>query len=156
MLLVKSKESKSSDKYLVRLAVVGLAGWVLPVFGTTPSTGVSASSYVSVLVSLLILVGVIYMLGFVLKRMNVTHSGSEQLQVVASMIVGSRERIVIIQVGEEQHMIGVTPQNINHLAKLDSQLEPSPSGQDFRQKLALLMSGKKDDGNKAPKENVDD
>ena len=67
------------------------------------------------------------------------------MKVVASMVAGARERIMVIQVGDEQHMVGVTAHNINHLAKLESPLStqaPSTTqGADFKDKLIKAMAG---------------
>jgi len=79
----------------------------------------SANTWVSILSSLLIVIGVIVALGFLMKRFNVVQSNSAQMQVVASMMAGARERIVVIQVGDEQHLVGITAHNINHLARLE-------------------------------------
>lgn len=79
----------------------------------------SADTWVSILSSLLIVIGVIVALGFLMKRFNVVQSNGAQMQVVASMMAGARERIVVIQVGDEQHLVGITAHNINHLARLE-------------------------------------
>lgn len=141
MLLVKSNESKNSDNNLARVICFILACPSFPVVARQ-SEAVSAGSYISVLLSLLVVVGIIFMLAFVMRRFNITQSGSDQMKVVSSMIVGSRERILIIEVGEEQHMIGITGHNISHLAKLDNKLEIRDPAQDFKSKLADFMSGK--------------
>jgi len=150
MLLVKLNGSKSSDNYLLRWLFVTLAGISLPAFSAS-TEAVSAGSYVSVLLSLLVVIGIIFMLAYIMRRFNITQSGSEQMKVVSSMIVGSRERILIIEVGEEQHMVGITGHNISHLAKLDNKLEADMAAQDFKSKLAHFMSGKMT-GNEAHKD----
>ena len=79
-----------------------------------------------------------------MRRFNVTPSGSSQLKVVASMMAGTRERVLVVDVGGEQHLLGITSHNINHLAKLDSPLpsEKNTPGENFKDKLALFMAGK--------------
>ncbi|WP_342670049.1 flagellar biosynthetic protein FliO [Alteromonas confluentis] len=90
-------------------------------------------------------VGIIFSLAWLMRRFNVTHASSGQMKVVASMVAGTRERIIVIQVGEEQHLIGVTATNINHLSKLETPLETNNSnetgGADFKQKLIKAMAG---------------
>jgi flagellar protein FliO/FliZ len=60
------------------------------------------------------------------------------------MMAGSKERVIVIDVGGEQHLLGITAHNINHLAKLDSPIAMTSgnSGENFKQKLAQLMAGK--------------
>lgn len=67
------------------------------------------------------------------------HSSGGQIKSVASLVVGTRERIAVIQVGDEQHLIGVTSQNINHLAKLEQPLTQDQTQDNFKEKLASIM-----------------
>lgn len=69
------------------------------------------------------------------------------MKVVSSMMAGAKEKVMVIQVGDEQHLIGVTANNINHLSKLEKNLDtarPAASGQgdQFKQKLVAAMAGK--------------
>ena len=109
-----------------------------------PQTLSNPTSILSIFLSLLLVVGVVFMLAFIMRRFNVTHSGSAQLKVVASMMAGTRERVMVIEVAGEQHLLGITAHNINHLAKLTTPLtEASTSGgENFKDKLALFMAGK--------------
>ena len=106
------------------------------------------SSVVSIFLSLILVIGVIFALAYVMRRFNVGVIGNNQLKVVASMVAGTKEKIIVIQVGEEQHLIGVTSQQITHLSKLEKNLDLStnantPSGgEQFKQKLVAAMAGK--------------
>ena len=103
----------------------------------------SADTLLSVFSSLLIVVGVIVSLGLLMKRFNMVQSKGAQLHVVASMMAGTRERIVVIQVGEEQHLVGITPHNINHLARLEQPIEneraPDLLGSGMRNRFAQIL-----------------
>jgi flagellar protein FliO/FliZ len=79
-----------------------------------------------------------------MRRFNVTATGNGQLNVVASMVAGTRERILVIEVGEEQHLVGVTASNINHLAKLETPLQKNSSvaSGSFKDKLTQALAGK--------------
>ncbi|MEG3767508.1 flagellar biosynthetic protein FliO [Alteromonas sp. 14N.309.X.WAT.G.H12] len=114
------------------------------------------TSVLSIFLSLLLVVAIIFSLAWLMRRFNVTHAGSGQLKVVASMVAGTRERIMVIQVGEEQHLVGVTAQNINHLAKLDVPLAAPNEGQgqggDFKQKLIKAMASTMNPGMKEGKQ----
>ncbi|MGS2720436.1 flagellar biosynthetic protein FliO [Paraglaciecola aestuariivivens] len=79
-----------------------------------------------------------------MRRFNVTHTGTSNMKVVASMMAGTKERVMVIEVGGEQHLLGVTAHNINHLATLNSPITTqSATGQDsFKDKLAMFMAGK--------------
>jgi flagellar protein FliO/FliZ len=106
------------------------------------------TSVLSIFLSLLLVVGVIFALAYIMRRFNVTAMGSSHMKVVASMVAGTKEKIMVIQVGDEQHLIGVTSHNISHLSKLDKNLDvpvkgKTGSNQDaFKQKLVAAMAGK--------------
>ncbi|WP_394221961.1 flagellar biosynthetic protein FliO [Alteromonas gracilis] len=112
------------------------------------------TSVLSIFLSLLVVVGVIFALAYVMRRFNVTAMGGNQMKVAASMVVGTKEKIMVIQVGEEQHLIGVTSHNISHLSKLDKNLDVPVKGVNkttgehqngadaFKQKLVAAMAEK--------------
>ncbi|MFT2091385.1 flagellar biosynthetic protein FliO [Paraglaciecola sp. 2405UD69-4] len=148
MLLVNWKESKNSGK---QKSYKTWAWCVLGPFLLLSNRAYSAAqdltnptSIVSIFLSLLLVVGVVFVVAFLMRRFNVTQSGSSDLKVVASMMAGTRERVMVIEVGNEQHLVGVTAHNINHLAKLEVPLaNDSATGNDnFKDKLAMFMAGK--------------
>ena len=133
MLLAKSKESKNSNnKNKLSPTSVGLLVKFMTLapltLAETPEVGAapSLSTWGSVAFSLFIVIGVIFFLSFIMRRVSMSQTAGGQIKTVATLAVGTRERIVVIQVGDEQHMVGVTTQAINHLARLD---EPLPEGQ---------------------------
>ncbi len=147
MLLVKSRESKSLGK--TSCITRGCA--TLPLF--TPAVVLAQdtqsitnpTSVASIFLSLLLVVAIIFALAWVMRRFNVTPSSSGQLKVVASMVAGTRERIMVIEVGDEQHLVGVTANNISHLSKLETPLDTTKNasnGDQFKQKLIKAMAGK--------------
>jgi len=102
------------------------------------------TSIVSIFLSLLLVIAIVFALAYLMRRFNVTQSGSSQLKVVASMMAGTRERVLVVDVGGEQHLLGITSHNINHLAKLDKPLpcEKNSAAENFKDKLSLFMAGK--------------
>ncbi len=147
MLSVRSRESKSFAKTLSKTGGCFLLPLLFSLTVRAEGTQ-SFSNPVSVLSifgSLLLVVGIIFSLAWLMRRFNVTHASSGQMKVVASMVAGARERIIVVQVGDEQHLIGVTAHNINHLSKLETPLETNggseSGGADFKQKLIKAMAG---------------
>ncbi len=73
--------------------------------------------------SLLFVLAFILFLAWVLKRMKIPSFGNQQgLSVVRQIAVGSKERIMIVQAGEEQFLVGVTAHSIQLISKLDKPL----------------------------------
>ncbi|MCW8090367.1 flagellar biosynthetic protein FliO [Alteromonas sp. ASW11-130] len=104
------------------------------------------TSVLSIFLSLLLVVAIIFALAYVMRRFNVTHSSNGQLKVVASMMAGAKERIMVIEVGDEQHLVGITSQSISHLSKLENSIQSQQPADNpgalFKQKLVSAMAGK--------------
>ncbi|HGF7476340.1 TPA: flagellar biosynthetic protein FliO [Vibrio mimicus] len=97
--------------------------------------------------SLLFVIALIFFLAWLLKRMRVPAFGQQKgLSIVKQLPVGTRERVMIIQVGEEQYLIGVTTQSIQLLAKLDNPLtqEELPATPFSNQLMQLLKKNETD------------
>ncbi|MGI3000836.1 flagellar biosynthetic protein FliO [Vibrio alginolyticus] len=74
--------------------------------------------------SLVLVIGVILLLAWLLKRMQVPAMGQQKgLRIVSQLPVGTKERIAVVQVGQEQFLVGITSQSIQTLAKLDKPLK---------------------------------
>lgn len=99
------------------------------------------------LAALMLVVVLILFLAWLLKRMKLPgiQGGDASLKILRQLPVGQRERIVLLQVGEEQMLVGVTQQNISLLSKLDQplSLNETQSGGEFANHLSKLL--KKDD-----------
>lgn len=72
----------------------------------------------SMILSLLMVLVLIVICAFVLKRFNLTQHEGSQLKVIASLSLGTKERVVVIQVGKQQLLLGVTTQQITLLDPL--------------------------------------
>jgi flagellar protein FliO/FliZ len=149
MLLANWKESKSLDsqKAYKTGAWIALGSCLCIPFeaSSAPQSLSNPTSIVSIFLSLLLVIGVVFILAFLMRRFNVTQSGTSNIKVVASMMAGAKERVLVIEVAGEQHLLGITAHNINHLATLSSLIDNSPASpgnENFKDKLALFMGGK--------------
>ena len=129
MLLVKSRESKNSGKTLVKLGSCVLFLFLFcsvvnaEASASTPQTLQNPTSILSIFLSLLLVIAIIFAFAFIARRFNVTQAGNGQMKVVASMTAGAKEKIMVVDVGGEQFLIGITAHNINQLGKLDTPIE---------------------------------
>ncbi|WP_232771476.1 flagellar biosynthetic protein FliO [Colwellia sp. 12G3] len=74
----------------------------------------------SMILSLLMVLALIIICALVLKRFNFSQQNVSQLKIVTSLSLGAKERVVVIQAGEQQLLLGVTAQQvtlIEHLAE---------------------------------------
>jgi flagellar protein FliO/FliZ len=77
----------------------------------------------SMILSLLMVLGLIVICAIVLKRFNLTQQHSSQIKVVANLSLGAKERIVVVQIGEQQLVLGVCPQQISLLKDLETPID---------------------------------
>ena len=79
----------------------------------------------SMILSLLMVLALIVVSALVLKKFNIQHGATKDLKVISSLHISPREKLVVVQVGEQQLLLGVTAQQINLLERLEKPLEPS-------------------------------
>ena len=149
MLLVKSRELKSLGKSLLKTIGYSLPLFAVSTIGEAQSSASTSdlSTVLSISLSLFVVLSLIFGLAFIMRRFTGVSSGNSQMKVVASMMAGAKERIMVLQVGDQQHLIGVTANNINHLATLEEKLESATANanQDrggCQQKLVEAMASR--------------
>lgn len=90
-----------------------------PVY-TPPPPAVSSGNIAQIIFSLLLVLAVIALVAWMLKRMNAVRQGSGNLlKVLGATSVGQRERIVLVEVKDTWLVIGVGPGQIRTLHTLD-------------------------------------
>jgi len=98
----------------------------------------------SMILSLLMVLALIGICAFVLKRFNFTQQSVSQLSVVTSLSLGAKERVMVVQMGEQQLLLGVTAQQIILLDKLAEPLaEPKINAADLPKNLLSFLSSSK-------------
>ena len=109
---------------------------------SAPELG-SGTQLLSVLLSLALILLLIFALGWFLRRFSQGGGfGQKGMKVVASLPLGARERLVLVELDGQQILLGVTPQQVRTLhffetPILDSSERAEPS--DFRHKLQAFM-----------------
>lgn len=109
-------------------------------------SGELAAGYLAQLLGGLVLViCVIVLLAWMARRLpGGVAQGNALIQVLAVRSIGARERLLLIQVGDEQVLIGVTPAGMRALHRLEHPVAADPeepwSG-DFASLLARFKSG---------------
>jgi flagellar protein FliO/FliZ len=82
----------------------------------------------------------------------VQNSNSGLIKIVSAISVGQRERIALIQVGDEQILLGLTPGRIDKLHTLEKAVQVADTGSipataSFQQKFQQLLNKGKPDEN---------
>jgi len=110
---------------LSAVAAEGKAGAAKGVAMEPVSMGNLMQLVIALVVVLLAIAGV----GWMVRRLGRFPSGtSAMLKVLGGLTVGQRERIVLLQVGEKQLLVGVAPGRIQTLHVLDEPLPAADSG----------------------------
>ena len=104
---------------------------------------VSAGSIFQLILVLLFIVGLILFAAWFFRRLgSFGVSGNQAIRYLGGISVGQRERIVLIEVGETQLLIGVAPGRVEKLHKLDVPIEVNATAVDspFARKLTEFMN----------------
>lgn len=97
----------------------------------------------SMIISLLMVLVVIVISAIILKRFQGVSQNINGLKIITSLHVGAKEKIVVVQAGEKQLLLGVTAQQITLLETLDVPLVNNhESRKDFAQSIAKLLKQK--------------
>ena len=109
---------------------------------------VGGSEVLSMLVSLLIVVAAIIALGWLYSRSKLTGNGTRDvINVVASRALGTKERLLIVEVADQQLLLGMTANQVNTLHIFDKPIDiktDEPAVGLFAEKLkATLSEGRK-------------
>lgn len=147
-------------RLLIMSMLVSASAWsVEPVVTEKNATIVSAPSQSKLLeagqvsgqllqlvLGLLLVIGLIFLLAWVVRRIqqNIPVSGSQQaISLLASQALGPRDRLLLVQVGKEQILLGLTPGTIVPLHVLQEPIEVSKPegrlGSAFAQRLAKAL-----------------
>jgi len=81
-------------------------------------TPVSVPSILNLLLSLAAVLGLIFVLAFFAKKMRFGPANQQGIKLVANLTIGTKERVVVVEVENEQYLLGVTSSQINLLQKL--------------------------------------
>jgi flagellar protein FliO/FliZ len=87
--------------------------------------GPMTTSYVAqILISFLVVIGFIFLMAWLMRRSGRFGSGSGQvIKIISSMSLGMREKIIVIEVGGENIVVGVAPGQIRTLHVLNGSTE---------------------------------
>jgi flagellar protein FliO/FliZ len=93
------------------------------------------------LLSLIVVVICIIGLAFLIKRFNPQAVNSDDFKVIRTINLGSKERLMVVEMDDKHHVLGVTSGSINYLYQLETPLNEQKMPE-FAQHLARFMSPK--------------
>jgi flagellar protein FliO/FliZ len=111
---------------------------------------ISSTSFLSWAVGLLVVLAIFGVCVWVIKQLQRQQFNSgDRLQIVGGLSLGMRERIVLVQAGKKQLILGVTSSRIETLHVLEgddclNKITLEPAENSFAVKLKQVMKGKID------------
>ena len=107
------------------------------------NSGSVSSQLGQMLLGLLLVIGLIFMLAWLLRRVQQIGPRSNQvIKLLANQALGPRERLVLVQVGNEQVLLGLSAGRITplHVMKEPVHLaDAEPATPEFAQRLMELL-----------------
>jgi flagellar protein FliO/FliZ len=104
----------------------------------------SSGYLLKLIIGLMMVLALIFLFAWAARKMRLTPSGQQGLiRVLSAIHVGQRDRIALIQVGEEQILIGLSPGRMQTLHTLKKPLAPMESSEGeeggFAERLQQFM-----------------
>ncbi|UTW07317.1 flagellar biosynthetic protein FliO [Pseudomonas benzenivorans] len=111
--------------------------------GPSLADGGMAGQLLQLLLGLLLVVGLIFLLAWLMRRVQqVGPRGGQVIKILASQALAPRDRLVLVQVGQEQILLGLTPGRITPLHVLAEPVhlpDGQPASTEFAQRLMELL-----------------
>ncbi|MFV9647278.1 flagellar biosynthetic protein FliO [Pseudomonas citrulli] len=108
-----------------------------------PVGGSVGGQLTQLVLGLLLVVGLIFVLAWLMRRVQSIGPGNAQvIEMIGSRALGPRDRLVLVQVGEEQILLGITPGRITPLHVLKTPVpttQSQPATPEFAQRLMELL-----------------
>jgi len=93
------------------------------------ATSTASPNLVRIVVSLVLVVGILIVLAITFKKFGLNRMQSAfPVKIIGAVSLGSNQRIMIIEAGEEWIVLGVTPQNISTITRMPRQEGDNTAG----------------------------
>ncbi|MES3025723.1 MAG: flagellar biosynthetic protein FliO [Pseudomonadota bacterium] len=87
----------------------------------------SAGSLLQTIFALCLVLGLLVVLAWFLKRYGPrAPAGAANLRIVGALNLGGRERVIVVEVGEQWIVVGASPGRVNALATMPKQVGAEP------------------------------
>jgi len=105
----------------------------------------ASESLTSVMFSLVLVVSIIFLIAWSMRRMGgKVFKTNSSIKILSGISMGSREKVVLVQVGKEQLLLGVAPGRVQTLHVLQEPIEAGDvsDGQDasFASRLKSMLN----------------
>lgn len=105
--------------------------------------GMNAMTIMNVFGSLMLVLALLFGLAWLYKKLAIKLPGSSHVKVITSVMLGPRERLLVIEVQGKQRVLGVTANQITMLFELDQPLVEDVTTTDWRTQFQTLLQKQK-------------
>ncbi len=116
--------------------------------GRSLTEPVGLGDYLRMFAGLAVILVLIAGMAWTMRRMGRFSAGAQgALRIVAGLSLGQRDRVVLLQVGKEQILVGVSQAGVRRLHKLESPIDAEAAqpaeaaGESFAARLAAVLRG---------------
>lgn len=88
--------------------------------------GTGMDALLNMMGGLIVVLVLIFVLAYIVKRLNLVPASNGVLKMVAATPLGQREKVVLIEIEGQQYLLGVTAQQVNLIDKLDTAVKTDP------------------------------
>ena len=128
------------------MVLVLAPGWAWAAEGVSEASGVSAGTVLQTVLGLLTILALLFLAAYWLRRLNGSQGlgGGGSLKIIGGLMMGTRERIVLVEVGDTWLVLGVAPGSVTALHQLPRRDVPAAGptdagGKDFSGWLKQVM-----------------
>lgn len=132
-------------KFLLILLLSYVPTLVMAEVDKLANSPITTDYMAKLLLSLGLVVVLIFGLAWLVKRFNfIPQQNQGLIKIISTLSIGSRDRLALVQVGEEQLLIALTPGKISKLHSLKKPVESIEQAQSsFKNKLDSIMDKQK-------------
>ncbi|MBK7673905.1 MAG: flagellar biosynthetic protein FliO [Candidatus Accumulibacter sp.] len=127
-----------------------VSGCTLAQEGASEAAGISASAMLQTVLGVAVVISILFLAAYLLRKLNSGRGfgNNGPLRVVGGLMVGTRERIVLVEIGDTWIVVGLVPGQIRTLHTLPKgELKPGSDGErHFAQWLKQITERKNEDG----------
>jgi len=105
-----------------------------------PLSPVSFSSLVQVLFALLLVLAAIGFFAWILRRLSPGYSATGGVKVVGGVMIGPRERLVVVEVGDTWLLLGVASGSVSLVHSMGRPQQPAASAAQTPAQFSRLLS----------------
>ncbi len=100
-------------------------------------------SLLPMLLGLAGILAIIFILAFLLKKVTGLNIVSNHIKIIESQSLGAKEKLVIVEIQQQQYVLGVTAHSINQICELKNKIHKKPPMMPFDKIMKQFLSPEK-------------